>query len=122
MLKVTRWSPDTCRCVLEYEWDDAEDENTRENTLKAVIQKCSYHSFAADEDVYREVLLENSIKNIAFAEAERIIPSINPENYKWSFDEGRKLKVQFPDVTSAQKAKLLQTFSERFGEGKVEVL
>ena len=22
-VKTTRWSPDTCGCVLEYSWDDA---------------------------------------------------------------------------------------------------
>ena len=64
MLKVTRWSPDTCGCILEYEWDDTKNESERTHTLKNIIKKCPAHH---DEPiVFNTVLDENKRKNTAF--------------------------------------------------------
>lgn len=36
MKRITTWSPDTCNCVIEYEWDDTEDQNTRKHKFVKV--------------------------------------------------------------------------------------
>lgn len=35
-LRTTRWKPDTCGCVIVYEWDDALDENARTHVFVPV--------------------------------------------------------------------------------------
>lgn len=124
MIRVTRWSPDTCDCVLEYEWDDAQDENTRQHKFKGIVKRCSSHSFVSGKDVYNEVLSENTRKNVVFAEAQKVLPELAPENYNWSFDKDRKLKVGFLGVAmDSMKKKQLQDLTDsKFGKNKVEVI
>lgn len=65
VIKTTTWSPDTCNCVLEYEWDDSADPNTRTHTLSKFIKKCSAHLALADVSGYGVITEENPRKNIA---------------------------------------------------------
>ncbi len=121
MIRVTRWSPDTCGCVLEYEWDDAQDENTRQVMFKRVVKRCSSHSLLSGVDVYNEVVSENTRKNIVLAEAQKVFPELIPENYNWSFDKDRKLKVGFLGV-AIDKKQLQDLTDSKFGKNKVEVI
>ena len=122
MLRVTRWSPDTCDCVLEYEWDDAEPENTRVHKFKAMVVKCPAHLNLPPKDQYNQVVLENTRKNKVFAKAKKIKPELTPDDYKWSFDTNRKLKVNFKGkMVGAEKKQLKDLCDIEFGLGKVEV-
>ena len=43
MIHTTTWSPDTCDCKFEYDWDDTLTPEQRVNTVSKVIQTCSTH-------------------------------------------------------------------------------
>lgn len=121
--KITRWSPDTCGCVLEYEWDT--EEEPRKHTFSKLINRCSVHALSpTDKDCYDTVLEENQRKNKAFGIAEAIIPGLQSGNYHWAFDAGRNLEVDFIDVSLniAQKNQITQECDTEFGSGKVKVM
>lgn len=61
--KVTRWRPDTCDCVLSYEWDDAVSEDERTHTpVKAEL--CAHHqALGTPVKGYEAVLVENQTTN-----------------------------------------------------------
>ena len=123
MLRVTRWSPDTCSCVLEYEWDDALNENERTHKFKKAVNLCEHHKTLLGTEAYGTVLSENTRKNIVFDEAQKLYPAIALEDYMWSFDANRKLKVGFLGKLKAGERSSLQTLCDgKFGAGKVEVI
>jgi len=124
MKRITRWSPDTCSCILEYEWDDAEDAGSRQHTLKAVLQKCPNHISLSDAGIYNEVISENTRKNGVFAETQKVFPSLTTDDYNWSLDDKRKLKVGFLNLSmnAMEKQQLITALENRFGKEKVEVI
>lgn len=124
MKRVTRWSPDTCGCVLEYEWDDSQDENTRTHSFKRIIKACPEHAALAGKPHYDQVLLENTRKNIAFDEIQKAHPQVTLDNYLWFFDKDRVLQVSLMgvDLPEAAKRGLQTALDARFGAGKVKVL
>lgn len=60
MLRVTQWRPDTCRCVLSYEWDDAKAEDDREHKALPPEFKCLLHEGISDPQAHLEVVLEHN--------------------------------------------------------------
>jgi len=123
--KITRWSPDTCGCVLEYEWDDKVAPELRTHAFSKLINRCPVHALSpTDEGCYDTVLEENQRKNKTFGIAEAVVPGLQPENYHWVFDAGRKLEVDFVDVSLdlAQKNQIAQECDTEFGPGKVKVM
>ena len=76
MQHTTRWSPDTCKCVLEYTWDDAQDENSRVHTPSNVIKACSFHIGLSLADHYKAVKGENMRKNILHGKILGGVPSV----------------------------------------------
>lgn len=122
MKKTTRWSPDTCDCVFEYEWDSSLEENERTHTLKKVVQMCGYHKNLETTKAYEEVVSENTRKNKVFGMVAQIKKDILSDDYSWSFDKDRKLVVNFNNLTSVQKSQITQACDSTFGIGKVEVI
>lgn len=123
MLKVTRWSPDTCGCVLEYEWDDAQDENTRTHKFKKAVQLCEHHKALIHGRAHDQVLSENTSKNKVWGKAREIKPDLELGDFTWSFDKDRKLKVGFlGNLTVTQKKQLKDFADAEFGSDKVEVI
>jgi hypothetical protein len=138
MKHVTRWSPDTCTCVLEYEWDDTDPSETRQHNLKTYVSKCAAHtSLATDSDRYTSVKDENSKKNITLgdiltngpsslfdeaADGSRTLKGNITYNWSWSGTApNRVLTVSFTGITLTQQQKNnLQTFiNNKFGAGKI---
>jgi hypothetical protein len=115
MKRITTWSPDTCECVLEYEWDDAVPENERTHAIVNVVKKCEFHQHHSDKDAhFDDVLNENRHKNQVLAEILKNLPEdeknisvkngrnvttfkVNP---KWKFDENRVLQVELTSKIS----------------------
>ncbi len=65
-IHTTQWSPDTCDCTFEYEWDDTSSENTRVHNFKAVTKECASHAHLKGnnkKDMYDSSLEENTRKN-----------------------------------------------------------
>ena len=93
----TRWSPDTCGCVIEYEYDDTLPVESRELTPRSV-EPCAFHRLDTDQAVFDAVLEENRRKNTAYAIALEEIPVLTPDDFEWSFDNKRVLNVHLRNV------------------------
>lgn len=71
--KITRWTADTCGCILEYEWDDdGNNDDDKVHTFHAAPHICGGHlaveakTERGKEKVYEAVKRENTDKNLAF--------------------------------------------------------
>lgn len=132
MIRKTQWSPDTCGCILEYSWDDTQDENIRVHKFSKVIVLCDYHKTLAPNNAYDQVLSENTRKNMVWGIIEDLktkagekdaIQTITIEDYTWSFDASRKLKVGFlGKLKAGEKSELQSLCNTKFGVNKVEVI
>lgn len=123
MKRTTQWSPDTCGCILEYEWDDAQNENTRTHTFKKIVKLCERHKMLSGTKAYDQLMSENTRKNRVLGEAQKVYSSITPEDYTWSFDANNKLKVSFSGKLKAKDKSRLQIFcDDEFGGDKTEVI
>lgn len=120
MPKITRWQPDTCGCIIDVEGDwEAPD------SVKS-IRKCAVHAGLSDglphlNEVWKG---ENQRKNYTWSEIESRITGIKLENFKWSFDAARVLRVEFEGVvvTPVQKTTIQKALDNKFGPGKVQVI
>jgi hypothetical protein len=124
MIRTTQWKPDTCGCILEYDWDDSLPDNDRICTLSKVISQCPEHSrISTGLDIYNQVLRENRAKNRALALAQSINNEISLDDYLWSFKTDRRLSVSFlGKLTAAQKTQLQNICDSELGEGLIEVI
>lgn len=43
MIQTTHWSPDTCGCVFDYQWDDTLSGDERVHTVSKIVHTCSEH-------------------------------------------------------------------------------
>src|SRR3989304_4540568 len=55
-MKTTKWRPDTCKCEIEYDWDETVPNSTHSN--HKFIKQCLYHTQISD------VISHNKIKNV----------------------------------------------------------
>jgi len=137
-IKTTRYSPDTCGCVIEYTWDNTTPESTRVHTLDNYITKCPAHvSLATDTDRWNAVFEENPRKNIALESVLANSPTtalydtlngtrqfkqgINV-NFSWSGTAPNRvltLTITGISLTTNQKNTLRTALDTRFGSGKV---
>lgn len=126
MKQVTRWSPDTCGCILEYEWDDALEPSARTHSFKKAVHLCEHHKALVADRAYDAVLSENTRKNQTFGLAKKDNPDLELDNFTWSFEgtgENRQLKAGFLGRLKAEERASLQAqCNTKFGAGKVEVI
>jgi len=138
--QTTRWSPDTCACVIDYTWDNEVPEDQRIHTLKT-ISKCSVHNALDDATAYSTVLDENPRKNIAGQLTLENGPNIlydvvngtrqlKPNlTFQFTFSgvaPNRLLTIAFNNssgnILTTQQKNAIQTFlNTRFGVGKVVI-
>ena len=130
MLHTTRWSPDTCGCVLEYEWDDTQPDSERTHTIKNVIKACPAHAKHAEKgEHYSVVLEENNRKNIAIDQVLKTVTSLGEDVQRdgktvrqfnpgievgFAFDADRKLTLDIKGATKAEKEQAHATITARF--------
>lgn len=125
---VTRWTPDTCGCVIEYSWDNETSEDDRIHTFHKLVEKCPEHSgLQKHKDVHDHVLSENQTKNKMELAVYENIPRLQHEStdeqgntqkglhpsikHEWEFigkDGDRHLKSSFKGAffTKEEKNKL----------------
>jgi len=137
-IQITRWSPDTCGCVLEYEWDDAVAPDSRVHSHNRTVNKCQHHADIGDSAAYDAVVDENSRKNISLGILAKTLPRVKgPQNedldptaiYLWTFLDDRTLRVSIDGVggrvsnlTPAERSAWQGALNARFGPGKVVVV
>lgn len=76
--KTTRWSPDTCGCIVEYDWDDAVSQEQRSHLFRGTVNACLVHAALAGEAHYNTVAVENRTKNRATHRTGQAVRLINP--------------------------------------------
>lgn len=64
MIQTTKWSPDTCSCILSYTWDDGVPVEQRIQKFNKLENMCPEHQGFLPEEIYAAVLEENQTKNI----------------------------------------------------------
>ena len=136
--KTTKYSPDTCDCVIEYTWDDSVPADIRTHTLSTYINKCSAHSgLATDQDRWNSIFEENPRKGQALqlvldngptglfdtlSSGNRVLKESIKFNFTWSGTApNRVLTISFTGInlTTNQKNTLQSALNTRFGTGKV---
>lgn len=137
-IQITRWSPDTCKCIIDYQWDSDIPIEQRVHTYSKTIKDCPEHS-SLGSTIFDVILEENQRKNKLYSELIKL-DSIGEDvvqedgsiirqlkkgiRYDWQFDQNRKLEVMVLGTTLSQKDKDdLQTISDsKLGSGKIKVL
>ena len=140
--KITRWSPDTCDCVLEYIWDDALPDDQIVHTPSSVIQRCFGHEpLPNTQAVFNSVRDENPRKNLSLDEILQNAPNTNwydidattgtrifkrgiTINWNWSGTApNRVLTLTFTGITltTAQRNNLQTRLNNRFGSNKIVI-
>lgn len=127
MLKVTRWSPDTCGCVLEYDWDDTKEGADRVHTFKKVIKLCPEHESLGFQGkaAYNQVMSENQGKNRAWGliKQELNLADEDLDKYVWFFNASRQLQVSVTLPIAVEKKQQIQAkLDALLGEGKAKVV
>lgn len=136
MIHTTRWSPDTCGCVIEYEWDDTLPDEARVHTDKSIV-KCQYHSGLDDVSAHAKVKKENTSKNIAHGHILDISPELTQDvtdkdgnihkefksgiRYDWSFDADRNLVIYLVGATKKQKDDALNSVKVKLGDPNIKL-
>lgn len=128
MIQTTRWSPDTCKCVIEYVWDDATDESKRTHTVSEIVSRCPEHPHANINAVYNAVVAENRGKNEMLEEVKKSFPELTDANgnlkddaVAWDFDGQRNLVLNIPSLSRTQKDNFQASQGARIGQGKIKV-
>jgi hypothetical protein len=126
MIRITRWSPDTCNCKIDFSWDDAVPAEDRVHTVSRILNKCPAHQIGDMYNHYNIVVDENRRKNITFGEIKTAlaVSSIlfEYENFKWSYDNNRVLRVTLVGLTGVSlddKTRAQNALDIKFGSGKV---
>ncbi len=141
---LNRWSPDTCGCKFEYQWDEELAVRDRVSVWKENLRTCPDHMGLTDANLYDVVLGENQRKNITIVRIETEVPDLketytDPETgepnrirYKWqhgidwSFsgsDDTRLLTmvIRGSVVSSSERTRINNLLRTEFGTNKVTI-
>ena len=72
MIRTTLWKPDTCKCAIEYEWDDAVPQDIRTHSFERFINQCQHHT----EVDWSKALQHNQEKNQTLATIKQTYPEL----------------------------------------------
>jgi len=136
-IKTTRWSPDTCSCILEYTWDDSLPQDQITTTLSNINQKCSAHNGLSNTDTWNAITEENPRKNFTLQHIldngpstlydivegnNKILKSNLRYTWTWSGIAPNRvltISIQGITLTTNQKNTIQNILNNRFGVGKV---
>lgn len=120
-MSITRWKPDTCNCVIEYEWDASLPVEQRVHTAVKTTP-CQFH-LGTVEEVYTKVKDENVKKNLTRKLLLETIPEISQDevdnegnvvgkkektgvNFFFEYNPQRELLITFTGIDQATKLKV----------------
>lgn len=136
-IKTTRWSPDTCTCVIEYTWDNTSSLENRVHTVSNFVRTCPDHSNLPNNTAKWNVVIdENPRKNRALQDildngpsalydvvnGNRQLKTNIPFIFSYSGEApDRVLTVSFPGIslTTNQRNTIQNVLNNKFGSGKV---
>jgi hypothetical protein len=139
VINTTRWSPDTCSCIIEYSWDTSVPESSRVHTISNIIQKCAAHSGTVDDNSHWNILMdENPRKNNALQSAIDRFPVVLSSTgavggslkagitFNFSLSgvaPNRVVTISFTGITltTTQRNNIQAALDTRFGAGKVVI-
>lgn len=61
MIHTNRWRPDTCECVIEYQWDDSLPEKERTHKVVKIANACEKHKKIKGKQKQYEAITEDNI-------------------------------------------------------------
>lgn len=109
-INITRFHPDTCKCVFDYSWDSSIPADQRVHTIHEVIYACPIHAHHATKELLStDVGNENNAKNTAIGVIAKILPRVigNEEIVKWEFNVDRSIKIKISGLTQAERSLLI---------------
>ena len=132
-IQITRWSPDTCDCVIDYSWDSTTSEDDRIHAHHQSIKTCTSHAGITGSDHHNIIVRENQSKNYMHAHAVRLcalqvgLPSDTTElvegvEFEWSFigsGNARELQVKLHGTNPGVVAQLRAHANEQAVSTKV---
>lgn len=131
MQKTTRYSPDTCGCVLLLNWDTDHPED--EPVFGGVEKKCADHASltSTDEEAHAYAWGDNRVKNrtrqaimdrFGLTHEDMMIGKV--DRFNWSFDSGRVMSCSITGlaITGANKTALDAIIEAFAGSGKVVIV
>lgn len=138
MIKTTLWRPDTCGCEIAYDWDSESDQNTRVHTVSRIVKACPAHQGMSKDVHFPKVVEENQRKNKAHALILENMPELVTEitnddgsktkklkagiEFRFSFDETRKLKVELVGATAKHKSDIQTIANTQLGASKIDII
>jgi len=100
--KITRWSPDTCQCVLEYTWDSDTPAETRTHTFHRVVRSCPAHVTLQGANKYNEVKNENQNKNRGVGVVASTL-GVDSREVAWNINQNREIELEPQKGLTAQE-------------------
>jgi hypothetical protein len=119
VIQTCRWTLDTCGCVLDQQYDDADYAGTMQVTS---IRRCEFHAALTTQDAVTHSVGQMKRKNEAEARMQQFFPSA--ELKSWSFSgtgTDRVLTVVITGITSGERTQIQVWADGRFGAGKIVV-
>lgn len=122
-MNTTTWRPDTCNCVIEYEWDPAVPQDARVHTARSA-KPCAVHAtiqaLSGHVGTHAAVLDENQRKNKVVGAARETNPTLTDDDVAWSFDAQRVLHVSLRGLPRQALNALQAKADTAHGVGKVK--
>lgn len=121
-IQTTTWHPDTCACIIEYQWDDSVPDAARVHTPSRIVSQCPFHAGLSVADHGAKLFDENPRKNKTLDAIMTQVPAVILDDITWSFDSNRVLNITCPKLTQGQKTAIQNIANNKFGVGKVVFL
>jgi len=124
-IHINQWTPDTCKCTLEFSWDDS---NPDVITPTRIVRACSIHAdmaFNDHTDHFNFVQTENKRKNITLGELlEKAATIMENRGYAFSYTDtvaggARQLVITVNGISNAQRRTLETLADNKLGIGTV---
>lgn len=122
------WSPDTCRCQIEFTWDDTQDSMSRVHTYSRTIATCAAHAGLASLSAQLDTVLDrNRRKNLTYTQLLTVLASVTVEQYAglWSYDAAQNVLTvngTAAGLTVNQRTSLQTKCNTQFGANRVTVI
>ena len=127
MIKTTQWSPDTCECKLEYEWDTEDTKPNKTFTGRNVINACSRHAGGSPNSVFGKVLADNNAKNNTIKVLTANFPvltktddegnvKIRQDAFSYVLREDRVYEITISDLNSEEKIQAQSLINDELGD------